>query len=87
MNREQSILKNVFGFTNFWPLQEQIIAHILTKKDAFIVMPTGGVKSLCYQIPGMIFDGLTIVVSSLISLMKDQGEYLLSAGIFIWQSA
>ena len=69
MNRAQSILKDVFGFETFWPLQEKVIAHILEKKDALVVMPTGGGKSLCYQIPGMIFDGLTIVVSPLISLM------------------
>ncbi len=81
MNRAQSILKNVFGFKNFWPLQENIIAHILGKKDALIVMPTGGGKSLCYQIPGMIFDGLTIVVSPLISLMKDQVDQLREYGV------
>ncbi|KAF0159228.1 MAG: recQ [Syntrophaceae bacterium] len=81
MHRAQSILKNVFGFTNFWPLQEQIIAHLLEKKDALIVMPTGGGKSLCYQIPGMIFDGLTIVVSPLISLMKDQVDQLREYGV------
>jgi ATP-dependent DNA helicase RecQ len=81
MNRAQSILKNVFGFKNFWPLQEKIIAHILAKKDALFVMPTGGGKSLCYQIPGMIFDGLTIVVSPLISLMKDQVDQLREYGI------
>ena len=62
MNRAQSILKEVFGFDTFWPLQEKVIAHILEKKDALVVMPTGGGKSLCYQIPGLIFDGLTIDV-------------------------
>ena len=62
MIRARSILKDVFGFETFWPLQEKIIAHILEKKDALVVMPTGGGKSLCYQIPGLIFDGLTIDV-------------------------
>jgi ATP-dependent DNA helicase RecQ len=81
MNRAQSILKEVFGFETFWPLQEKVIAHILEKKDALVVMPTGGGKSLCYQIPGMIFDGLTIVVSPLISLMKDQVDQLREYGV------
>ena len=62
MQRAHSILKDVFGFETFWPLQEKIISHILEKKDALVVMPTGGGKSLCYQIPGLIFDGLTIDV-------------------------
>jgi ATP-dependent DNA helicase RecQ len=73
MNRAQSVLKEVFGFETFWPLQEKVIAHILEKKDALVVMPTGGGKSLCYQIPGMIFDGLTIVVSPPIRCRKDRG--------------
>ncbi len=81
MIRARSILKDVFGFETFWPLQEKIIAHILEKKDALVVMPTGGGKSLCYQIPGMIFDGLTIVVSPLISLMKDQVDQLREYGV------
>lgn len=81
MNRAQSILKEVFGFETFRPLQEKVIAHILKKKDALVVMPTGGGKSLCYQIPGMIFDGLTIVVSPLISLMKDQVDQLKEYGV------
>jgi ATP-dependent DNA helicase RecQ len=81
MNRAQSILQEVFGFETFWPLQEKVIAHILEKKDALVVMPTGGGKSLCYQIPGMIFDGLTIVVSPLISLMKDQVDQLREYGV------
>ncbi|MHB8772074.1 MAG: DNA helicase RecQ [Syntrophales bacterium] len=81
MIRARSILKDVFGFETFWPLQEKIISHILEKKDALVVMPTGGGKSLCYQIPGLIFDGLTIVVSPLISLMKDQVDQLREYGV------
>ncbi len=81
MNRAQSILKEVFGFASFWPLQEKVIAHVLEKKDALVVMPTGGGKSLCYQIPAMIFDGLTIVVSPLISLMKDQVDQVREYGV------
>jgi len=81
MNRAEFILKNTFGFNCFWPLQEQIIKHILMKKDALVVMPTGGGKSLCYQIPSKIFDGLTIVVTPLISLMKDQVDQLTEYGV------
>jgi ATP-dependent DNA helicase RecQ len=81
MHRAQSILKEVFGFERFWPHQEKIIGHILEKKDALVVLPTGGGKSLCYQIPGLIFDGLTLVVSPLISLMKDQVDQLRECGV------
>ena len=66
------ILKNVFGHEEFRPLQENIIHHILEGRDALIVLPTGGGKSLCYQLPALIFDGLTVVVSPLISLMHNQ---------------
>jgi len=81
MKQSLSILKEFFGFETFWPLQEEVITHILKKKDALVVMPTGGGKSLCYQIPGMIFDGLTIVISPLISLMKDQVDQLREIGV------
>ena len=66
------ILKNVFGHEGFRSLQEKIINHILNRHDALIVLPTGGGKSLCYQLPALIFDGVTVVVSPLISLMQDQ---------------
>ena len=66
------ILKNVFGHAQFRPLQKDIIAHILKGQDALIVLPTGGGKSLCYQLPALIFNGVTVVVSPLVSLMQDQ---------------
>jgi ATP-dependent DNA helicase RecQ len=77
----QSILKSVFGYDNFRPLQAEIIGHILDRKDVLVVMPTGGGKSICYQIPALVFKGLTVVISPLISLMKDQVDQLLQLGV------
>lgn len=81
IKQAKSILKETFGFDHFRPLQENVIKNVLAKRDTLVIMPTGGGKSLCYQIPAMLFDGLTIVVSPLISLMKDQVDQLTAYGI------
>src|SRR5438552_11570915 len=75
------LLKQYFGFTSFRPLQEQIIRDALAGKDVFAVLPTGGGKSLCFQLPALARPGLTVVVSPLIALMKDQVDALRAAGV------
>ncbi|MDE0018323.1 MAG: DNA helicase RecQ [Candidatus Poribacteria bacterium] len=75
------ILTNIFGHEQFRPFQEIIINHILKRQDALIVLPTGGGKSLCYQLPALMFEGVTVVVSPLISLMQDQVMQLQNRGI------
>lgn len=76
----QDILQSVFGFEQFISLQSVVIEHVLKRRDTLAIMPTGGGKSLCYQIPALLFDGLTVVVSPLIALMKDQVDQLEALG-------
>lgn len=77
----QQILKKHFGFENFRPLQEEIIEGVLQHKDTLVLMPTGGGKSVCFQVPALLLPNLTLVVSPLIALMKDQVDALQANGI------
>ena len=77
----QQVLKEVFGYDKFRPLQRQVIDNVLSHRDTLAVMPTGGGKSLCYQIPALILPGITVVVSPLIALMQDQLDNLERRGI------
>ena len=79
--RALAVLRRTFGFTRFLPVQAEAIARILRRQDALVVMPTGGGKSLCYQLPALLFEGLTIVVSPLVALMQDQVSQLGAVGV------
>ncbi|MBF0324881.1 MAG: DNA helicase RecQ [Alphaproteobacteria bacterium] len=81
ITRARSLLASVFGFADFRPGQEDIIAPILAGRDVLAIMPTGAGKSLCYQLPALLDDGLTVVVSPLIALMRDQVAQLTGLGI------
>ncbi len=81
MEQARKLLRSVFGYESFIFLQEQVIGHVLSRRDTLAVMPTGAGKSLCYQIPALIFQGITVVVSPLISLMKDQVDQLTQLGV------
>src|SRR5690348_10191590 len=74
-------LRSVFGYTSFRTLQEPIVRAVLNRQDVFVLLPTGGGKSLCYQLPALLADGLTVVISPLIALMKDQVDSLTELGV------
>ena len=76
-----SVLKEYFGHKDFRSGQAEMIDHILAGQDVLGIMPTGAGKSLCYQVPALMLEGVTLVVSPLISLMKDQVSALVSAGV------
>lgn len=81
MAQAHEALKRIFGFDQFRPNQETIVSALQEHRDVFAVMPTGGGKSLCYQLPAHLLDGLCIVVSPLISLMKDQVDAAQATGL------
>jgi ATP-dependent DNA helicase RecQ len=74
-------LRATFGFDSFRPLQAEVVTELLGGRDAFVLLPTGGGKSLCYQLPALLLDGVAVVVSPLIALMKDQVDKLVAAGV------
>lgn len=81
MEQARAILKEIWGHSQFRPLQEDIVASVMAGKDTLALLPTGGGKSICFQVPGLLLPGLTIVISPLIALMKDQVHNLTERGI------
>jgi ATP-dependent DNA helicase RecQ len=81
LDAARDVLRARFGFPDFRPGQERAVASVLAGRDTLVVLPTGGGKSICYQVPALVLPGLTVVVSPLISLMKDQVDALTARGI------
>lgn len=81
LTQSKNILTNYFGYDSFRSGQEDVITHVLNRKNTLAVMPTGGGKSICYQIPGLALEGTAIIISPLISLMKDQVDALVALGV------
>ncbi|MBL4645894.1 MAG: DEAD/DEAH box helicase, partial [Rhizobiales bacterium] len=81
MQNARSLLKSVFGHEDFRPGQEEIVSSVLQGEDVLAIMPTGGGKSLCFQLPALCRDGVTLVVSPLVALMKDQVSQLRQNGV------
>lgn len=79
--RALAVLRKFYGYDNFFPIQYQVIEHVMQGEDALVLMPTGGGKSMCYQVPALLKEGCAIVVSPLLALMKDQVDSLLACGI------
>ena len=81
MQRAEEILSSVFGFEGFRPGQAEIVAAVAEGRNTLAIMPTGGGKSLCYQLPALLGDGVTVVISPLIALMRDQVRALRETGV------
>src|ERR671935_2868398 len=81
IDQARETLRSGFGYDAFRPGQERAVASVLAGRDTLVILPTGGGKSLCYQVPALLLPGLTVVVSPLISLMKDQVDALLARGL------
>jgi RecQ family ATP-dependent DNA helicase len=89
VDNTKEILKNYFGYSSFKPMQESVIQEFLQGKDCLVLMPTGGGKSLCYQVPALILPGVALIISPLLALMKDQVDALIDKGIHAasWNSS
>lgn len=81
LNKARQILQKFYGYEDFRPGQKKVVESLLNKNDTVAIMPTGAGKSICFQIPALLFEGVTLVISPLISLMKDQVDSLRQLGI------